>query len=79
MPTQIAVESIQKAIAPVQPNLSTTTPVPAAERAAPTYPKIPVNPIEADATFLELLSTAHKPPINICGPAVKTPIIAAYT
>ena len=62
---QITAENTQKAIAPFQPNLSTIKPVPDADKTAPIYPKVPVKPVAADATFLELDSTAQSPPIII--------------
>ena len=49
-------------------------PVPTPERIAPMYPNIPQNPVTADATLLELDSTADNPPIKTCGPQVKIPI-----
>ena len=61
IPIHITAENTQKTIAPFQPNLSTIKPVPVEDKTAPTYPNVPVKPVAADATFLELDSTAHKP------------------
>ena len=65
MAIQITADNIQNAIAPFQPNLSTIKPVPVEDNTAPIYPNVPVNPVAAEATFLELDSTAHNPPIII--------------
>ena len=49
--TQITADAIQNPNAPFQPNLSTIKPVPVEDKTAPTYPKVPVKPVAADATF----------------------------
>lgn len=74
MSIQAIAAAIQKYNAPDQPKLSTKKPVPIPDKIAPRYPNNPQKPVAAEATFFEPDSTAHIPPTNICGPAVKKPI-----
>lgn len=72
---QISADAVHAFTAPPQPNLSISTPVPAPERTEPKYPNDPTNPVAAAATFFELDSIAHSPPINTCGPYEQNPIM----
>ena len=75
----IIADIIQNLIALFQDQTLIIYPVPTPESIAPIYPNIPQKPVTAEATFLELDSTAERPPIRTCGPQVNTPIAEMYT
>ena len=62
--SDINADKIQKLTALFHENLSIIYPVPTPESIDPIYPNIPQKPVTAEATFLELDSTAESPPIK---------------